>query len=82
MITVDNKFYESGCTMSGKGNRVFLKESDGRVSLEMVFLGNKVEINGSRGFLTPQIHDFSDIGIISAIKIEEVSRPVIELDCC
>ncbi len=44
----------------------------------MVFLGNKVEIIG--GILTTQIHDFSEIEIISSIKIDEESRPVIELN--
>lgn len=78
MIRVDNSFYESGCTMDGKWNQVFLKRSNGRVSLEMVFLGNKVEIIG--GILTTQIHDFSEIEIISSIKIDEESRPVIELN--
>lgn len=80
MIRVDSSFYENGCTMDGKGNRVFLKRSDGRVSLEMVFLGNEVEIIG--GFLTPQIQDFSDIGIISEIEVAGVSCPVIEIDRC
>ncbi len=80
MIKVDSKFYNSGCTMDGKGNRVFLKRSDGRVSLEMVFLGNKVEIIG--GILTPQIQDFSEIETISSVKVDGVSRPVIAKNWC
>ena len=79
MIRVDNSFYESGCTMDGKWNRVFLKRSDGRVSLEMVFLGNKVEIIGC---IAPTTFDFSAIKIISSVKVGEESRPVIELNWC
>lgn len=38
-------FYENGCTMDGKENRVMLKK-DGKTYIEMVFSGNEVEIKG------------------------------------
>lgn len=47
MIRVNKKFYESGCTMEGKGNRVFLKTKDGKVHTEMIFVKDKVIIHTS-----------------------------------
>lgn len=45
MIKVDKNFYESGCIMEGKGNRVILKK-DGETFMEMEFLGSKVKLTG------------------------------------
>lgn len=46
MIKVSKEFYESGCTMDGRGNRVFLRGKNGEGSLQMRFWKNKVEIIG------------------------------------
>lgn len=46
MIRVNKEFYESGCTMDGKGNRVFLKGTKGKADIEMIFKGDTVEILG------------------------------------
>ncbi len=48
MIRVNKQFYESGCTMDGKGNRVMLKK-DGKTCIEMTFNGEKVEIKNMDG---------------------------------
>ena len=58
MIRVNKKFYESGCTIDGRGNRVFLKGKDGEVNLQMTFLKNKVEIIGGP---ETRIVDFKNI---------------------
>lgn len=51
MIKVDNSFYESGCTMEGKGNRVILKGKDGKGNMSLIFVRDKVRITASRGLL-------------------------------
>lgn len=48
MIRVNKKFYESGCTMEGKGNRLMLKK-DGETCIEMTFKGGDVEIKNQDG---------------------------------
>lgn len=58
MIKVNKKFYESGCTMDGRGNRVFLRGKDGEISLQMTFWKNKVEIVGGP---EDRIVDFKNI---------------------
>lgn len=79
MIKVDSSFYESGCTMDGKENRVFLKRSDGSVDIEMVFSGNEVKLIGD-GTPTPIIHDFCCVERIFVIEVAGVSCPVIGLN--
>lgn len=48
MIRVNNRFYEEGCTMDGKGNRVILKK-DGETCIEMTFNGENVELRNMDG---------------------------------
>lgn len=62
MIRVNKKFYESGCTMEGKGNRVMLKK-DGETCIEMTFNGEKVETKNMDG----------DIETIDFYKICEIT---------
>lgn len=67
MIKVDNSFHQSGCIMDGKGNRVFLKEKNGKTCIEMIFNGGKVEIrNQAKHTITV---DFNQICEIFAIQI-------------
>lgn len=58
MIKVNEGFYESGCTMDGRGNRVFLKGKDGEVKLQMIFRKNNVEIIGG---YEPRLVNFKNI---------------------
>lgn len=58
MIKVNEKFYESGCTMDGKGNRVFLKGPDGKTDIEMTFEGDTVKI---LGWFVPSFLCFNEI---------------------
>lgn len=76
MIRVDSSFYESGCTMEGKGNRIFLKGVDKDVEIEMVFVGNTVKISG---WYIPAVFDFGEIEKISAISGTKGAVPNIEL---
>lgn len=62
MIRVNKKFYESGCTIDGKGNRVMLKK-DGETCIEMTFDGKKVELKNMDG----------DIETIDFYKICEIT---------
>lgn len=72
MITVDNKFYESGCTMEGKENRIMLSK-DGKTHIEMVFLGEMVEIKGVKeeGKKYSRKKYFDDILLITANRNAE-----------
>ncbi len=58
MIKVDNRFYEEGCTMDGKGNRVMLKK-DGNTCIEMTFNGKNVKLRNMDGKV--KIIEFSKI---------------------
>ncbi len=73
MIRVDSSFYESGCTMEGKGNRVFLKGTDGNVYIEMTFVGNIVKIGG-RGSI-PIKFEFNEIEEIYGVPGIDGSYP-------
>lgn len=80
MIRVDSSFYESGCTMEGKGNRIFLKGKDGKGNMEMTFFGDEVKVTAARGLLNVII-PFKDIEEILVIKnkITGESVPAIAL---
>lgn len=63
MIKVDSSFYESGCTMEGKGNRVMLKK-EGETCIEMVFKGKDVEIKNAVGkIITVEFYKICEITI-------------------
>lgn len=76
MIKVDKKFYESGCTMDGKGNRVFLRNKEGNAELEMEFVGNTVKVFG---WYVPSIFSFKEIEKISVINGAKGAFPNIEI---
>lgn len=80
MIKVDSSFYESGCTMEGKGNRVLLKGKDGKGKIKMIFLGDEVRVTAAMGLLDT-IVPFKCIEEICVIeeKLTEESFPAIKL---
>lgn len=66
MITVDSKFYESGCTMDGKENRVFLKSKNGKANMRLIFVRDKVRITAAMDLLDMVVpfKDIERIGIL------------------
>lgn len=79
MIKVDSSFYESGCTMEGKGNRVILKEKDGKAgSIEMIFSKDEVRVITEYG-LQETIIPFKHIEKICTIKEELTGKPILAI---
>lgn len=78
MIKVDRSFYESGCTMEGKGNRVILKEKDSESTLEMTFFGDEVTVTSEWGLLKTVV-PFKNIEKIQVIEEELTGRPILSI---
>lgn len=81
MIRVDNSFYESGCTMEGKGNWVILKGKNGKGNMEMTFLGDKVKVTAARGLLNTVVpfNYIEEICVTNYSPIEVGPFPAIKL---
>lgn len=80
MIKVDRSFYESGCTMEGKGNRIFLIGKGEKGNLTMTFIGNNnVQITGGSLNAIVDFNDIESICVTNAKPIEEGPFPAIQL---
>ena len=80
MIIVDKSFYESGCTMEGKGNRITLKGKDRKGNIDMIFVRDEVRVRASCGLLD-EIIPFKYIEKICTTKEERTGEtfPAIKL---